>query len=197
MRHALVAGAFALFLAGSTVTAFAAQPATHSTNALSQSPDVAAWTTHLVVMDHQGKRHVTGAKDIRRFAHRILTRTSVLATRLTHDALRFLGVPFVFGGTTRAGFDCSGFVQHVFAKLGIALPRTATQQFAVTQAVKTPRPGDLVFFQTYLPGPSHVGIYIGHGEFVSASDHGVMISHLSESYWASRYLGAKRVVASR
>ncbi|MBV9234128.1 MAG: C40 family peptidase [Candidatus Eremiobacteraeota bacterium] len=121
-----------------------------------------------------------------------------MAAMLTRSALRFLGVPYVFGGTSASGFDCSGFVQHVFAMLGIALPRTADAQYDVGhRAVGGPHPGDLVFFDTY-GGVSHVGIYLGHGQFVHASSsHGVMVSHLSESYWASRYVGAKRLIAAR
>ena len=102
--------------------------------------------------------------------------------------------PYVFGGTSTSGFDCSGFVQHVFAMLGIGLPRTADAQYdAGKPAVGGPRAGDLVFFDTY-GGVSHVGIYLGHGNFVHASSsHGVMVSNLSDSYWASRYVGAKRI----
>jgi cell wall-associated NlpC family hydrolase len=109
-----------------------------------------------------------------------------------------LGVPYSFGGTSTAGFDCSGFVQHVFALLGISLPRTADAQYDVgRRAVGGPHPGDLVFFDTY-GGVSHVGIYLGQGKFVHASSsHGVMVSRLSESYWAARYVGAKRLIATR
>jgi cell wall-associated NlpC family hydrolase len=82
--------------------------------------------------------------------------------------------------------------------LGISLPRTADAQYDVGKpAVGGPRPGDLVFFQTYAPGVSHVGIYLGNGRFVHAASEGVMVSKLSESYWASRYLGAKRLIATR
>lgn len=125
-------------------------------------------------------------------------RTSKIAQQLTRSALRFLGVPYVFGGTSTTGFDCSGFVQHVFAMLGMGLPRTADAQYDVGRpATGGPRPGDLVFFDTY-GGVSHVGIYLGHGRFVHASSsHGVEVSHLSESYWASRYVGAKRLIATK
>ncbi len=129
-----------------------------------------------------------------RFARGIVSRTSSLAISLTRDAMRYIGTPYVFGGTSPAGFDCSGYVQHVFAMLGIALPRTADAQFYAGRSTRGQmKAGDLVFFQTYEPGPSHVGIYLGHGHFVHSSSHGVMVSRISEGYWASRYLGAKRV----
>ena len=136
---------------------------------------------------------------INRLAKRIISRTSEIAVNLTHSAMRFIGVPYSFGGTTSSGFDCSGFVQHVFGMLGIRLPRTADAQYAAAHGVSGHMlPGDLVFFQTYELGPSHVGIYVGDGEFIHASaSHGVMVSRLSDAYWATRYLGAKRVVASR
>lgn len=136
--------------------------------------------------------------EFRSFAGGVLARTSKIAAELTRSALKFLGVPYVFGGTSTSGFDCSGYVQHVFATLGIALPRTADAQFdAGHRVVGGMKPGDLVFFQTYEPGPSHVGIYLGGGKFVHASSHGVMVSRLSESYWAARFIGAKRFLSSR
>ena len=144
--------------------------------------------------------HATASRQdaIRRFASGIISRTSSLATSLTRVAMRFIGTPYVFGGTSPSGFDCSGYTQHVFAMLGISLPRTADAQYYAGHPTRGGiEVGDLVFFQTYLPGPSHVGIYIGGGRFISSSGHGVRISALSDSYWAARYIGAKRVVASR
>lgn len=135
---------------------------------------------------------------LRRLAEGIAARTSQIAMRLTKSAMRFLGVPYVFGGTTSAGFDCSGYVQHVFAMLGVHLPRTADAQYEVGRKPKTLQPGDLVFFQTYTYGASHVGIYLGHGRFVhSSSSHGVEVSELHDAYWSSRYLGAKRILVAR
>ncbi|HTX58099.1 MAG TPA: C40 family peptidase [Verrucomicrobiae bacterium] len=203
MRQALAAGAFALMIAGSCAIAKADTPTTpkneYSQSAYAQttqpqSPDVAEWTSHLVISTPE--RHEPG---IGRFAGGILERTSKLAQQLTRSALRFLGTPYVFGGDSPSGFDCSAYVQHVFAMLGVSLPRTADAQYDVGKpAVGGPRPGDLVFFQTYTEGVSHVGIYLGNGEFVHASSsHGVMISKLSEAYWAERYLGAKRILATR
>jgi peptidoglycan DL-endopeptidase CwlO len=138
------------------------------------------------------------ASPVRRFADRIIYRASTMALSLTRNAMRFIGVPYVFGGTGGYCFDCSGYVQHVFALLGVHLPRTAdAQYYAGHSTAGRIVPGDLVFFQTYEPGPSHVGIYLGGGKFVHASSsHGVMVSKLSDSYWSARYLGAKRYVAA-
>ncbi len=198
MRQALAAGAFALMLAGSFAGADAAPSAAHSsvaaTRAAAQSPDVAEWTAHLIVTSNHAEKN----GQIRSFAGGVLARTSKIAQELTKSALKFLGVPYVFGGTSPSGFDCSGYVQHVFAMLGINIPRTADAQYYYGKKILGGmRPGDLVFFQTYEPGPSHVGIYLGHGRFVHASSHGVMISSLSNSYWAARYIGAKRLIATR
>lgn len=136
------------------------------------------------------------ADTIHRFARGIISRTSSIALSLTRDAMRFIGTPYVFGGASPSGFDCSGYVQHVFAMLGIALPRTADAQYYAGRPTKGGMvAGDLVFFQTYEPGPSHVGIYLGRGRFIHSSSHGVRISRIADAYWSSRYLGAKRVMA--
>lgn len=132
---------------------------------------------------------------LRRLAEGIANRSTAIAASLTRSAMRFLGVPYSFGGTSSSGFDCSGYVQHVFAMLGLRLPRTADAQYEVGQRVAQVEPGDLVFFQTYSPGASHVGIYVGNGNFIhSSSSHGVTVSALRDSYWSARYLGAKRVL---
>ena len=114
---------------------------------------------------------------------------------LVSNALSLVGIPYLFGGTSRGGFDCSGFTQYVFKGSGISLPRTATEQFRVGSSVKRAQiqAGDLVFFTTYAPGASHVGISIGGGSFVHASNSGVRTSSLNESYYASRFLGARRI----
>ncbi len=141
-------------------------------------------------------RTVSRLLHIQKFAGGIAARGAAMASTLTRNAMRFLGVPYAFGGTSAYGFDCSGYVQHVFAMMGLHLPRTADAQYAVAHTFSgTPKPGDLVFFQTYTDGVSHVGISLGGDRFVHASSsHGVMVSSLHDSYWSARYLGAKRVV---
>ena len=117
-------------------------------------------------------------------------------TRLLNIAMRFGGVPYVWGGETPAGFDCSGFVQYVFRQIGINLPRTADVQYELGRKVLQTelQPGDLVFFETYEPGASHNGIYVGDGNFIGAnSGTGVAVASLASPYWSTRYLGARRL----
>lgn len=114
---------------------------------------------------------------------------------LVSNALSLKGVPYVFGGISKSGFDCSGYTQYVFKGSGISLPRTSQEQFNVGSPIKKDQlqTGDLVFFTTYAKGPSHVGVYIGGGNFVHASNSGVRTTSLSDGYYSSRYLGARRV----
>jgi len=123
----------------------------------------------------------------------------VPVTELVNHGLNLLGIPYVYGGTTSGGFDCSGYTQYVFKASGISLPRTAAEQFKVGASVSQEQlqVGDLVFFTTYAAGASHVGIYIGGGSFIAASNSGVSISSLSSDYYSSRYLGARRVMTSQ
>jgi len=115
--------------------------------------------------------------------------------KLISNALSLQGIPYVWGGTSRKGFDCSGFVQYVFKASGISLPRTAAEQYKLGVPVSRDelRPGDLVFFQTYAPGATDVRIYIGGGRTLGAASEGVGIHSLTESYWSKRYLGARRI----
>jgi cell wall-associated NlpC family hydrolase len=123
---------------------------------------------------------------------------SAKATAIIATAKKYIGVPYVWGGSTPSGFDCSGLVQYVFKQHGITLNRTTKTQYqhGTFVAKINLQPGDLVFFQnTYTTGISHVGIYIGSGEFIHASSsQGVTISSLSNSYWSSHYYGARRVL---
>ena len=125
---------------------------------------------------------------------------SLSATRqkIVTVAKQYLGTPYVWGGTTASGFDCSGFTQFVMKAAGISIPRTTTEQYKVgTYVAKSAlQPGDLVFLQnTYRSGISHVGIYIGDGKMIHASSSkGVTTSDLSTSYYTRHYYGARRVV---
>jgi cell wall-associated NlpC family hydrolase len=119
-------------------------------------------------------------------------------TQIVALAQQFLHVPYAWGGSSPGGFDCSGFVYYLYAKQGFYLPRMADGQFMAGQWVdkRELQPGDLVFFETYESGPSHVGIYMGGGQFIHASSGAgeVTITPLSKSYYADRYLGARRIV---
>jgi cell wall-associated NlpC family hydrolase len=122
------------------------------------------------------------------------------ASALVSTALGLLGVPYENGGTTADGFDCSGFTQYVFARMGVPLPREVRDQFRVGRPVKPDAvaPGDLLFFQTASNGASHVGIAVGGDAFVHApSSTGVVrVEHYSSGYWARRFVGARRITAN-
>ncbi|MFB1082155.1 NlpC/P60 family protein [Jeotgalibacillus sp. JSM ZJ347] len=114
-------------------------------------------------------------------------------------AKKFQGTPYVFGGTTPSGFDCSGYTQYVFKQNGVNIPRdTGSQWNTGTSVAKSDlQPGDLVFFaNTYKRGISHVGIYVGNNSFINAENAGVKITSLSNPYWGPKYYGAKRVIKS-
>ena len=116
--------------------------------------------------------------------------------QLVDSAYQYIGVPYVFGGNTPKGFDCSGFTKYVFSHNGIELPRMADEQYRMGFRVRKNEliPGDLVFFTTYEPGVSHTGIYVGDGNFISAtSSGGIRVDSLKSGYWSERYIGAKRV----
>lgn len=119
--------------------------------------------------------------------------SALLATALT-----FRGTPYRYGGSDPSGFDCSGFVQWVFASHGLRLPREVRDQFGVGNRIDRDevQPGDLVFFETVSNGASHVGIAIGNGQFVHApSSRGVVrVESYASRYWSPRWVGARRVM---
>ncbi len=112
-------------------------------------------------------------------------------------ALKFIGTPYVYGAQGPNAFDCSGLTQYVYKNFGVNLEHYTGSQFRSGLAVPKSElmPGDLVFFNTVSP-VGHVGIYIGGGEFIHAPSSGktVTISSINQSYYSSRYAGARRVL---
>jgi cell wall-associated NlpC family hydrolase len=115
-------------------------------------------------------------------------------------ARSLLGSRYRWGASGGGAFDCSGFTMVVFKKIGINLPHSTREQYkmGIPVSKNNLKVGDLVFFSTYRPGPSHVGIYIDGGNFIHASSSrrkgGVKISSLYESYYQRRYIGARRII---
>ena len=120
---------------------------------------------------------------------------------VVQTAYNYLGTPYVWGGTSPSGFDCSGLVQYSYAQNGLTVPRTSEEQYAYTANSRIKdksqlRPGDLVFFNTGSTA-SHVGIYIGNNQFIHAPHTGdvVKVSELS-GYYAEHFDGGGRVDGS-
>ncbi len=109
-------------------------------------------------------------------------------------AMQYLGTPYVWAGSSPAGFDCSGFTMYVFAQVGVSLPHSSYAQYGMGVPVSYDQlqPGDLVFFD----GLGHVGIYIGGGQFIHSPHTGdvVKISSLGEAYYSGSYVGARRIL---
>jgi cell wall-associated NlpC family hydrolase len=126
------------------------------------------------------------------------TAREIKVDKILQQAKQYQGVPYVWGGTSPSGFDCSGFIHYTLLKNGIIVPRTAALQFNEGTWVSKDnlRPGDLVFFSTYKAGASHVGFYLGNGKFIHASSGAekVTISELNKDYYVKHYIGAKRVI---
>jgi cell wall-associated NlpC family hydrolase len=116
---------------------------------------------------------------------------------IVDTAMKLRGVPYRNGGSDPSGFDCSGFVQWVFARHGMLLPREVRDQYTAGQRIglREVQPGDLVFFETVSRGASHVGLVIGGDQFVHApSSTGVVrVERFTATYWAKRFVGARRI----
>lgn len=122
-----------------------------------------------------------------------------VASQLVSYAESYMGTPYVWGGTSPSGFDCSGFTKYCYQAFGVNLNRTAAQQLSNGSKVGSGdlAIGDLVFFgNTYSSGEAatHVGIYVGNNQFIHAASGGVKVTSLSDSYYASRYVGARRII---
>ena len=105
------------------------------------------------------------------------------------------GIRYVYGGSTTAGFDCSGFTRHVFQQAGRSIPRSAAAQYSATSRVSRAQaqPGDLVFFSLAGRGVNHVGIYLGGGNFIgSQTSTGVAVTTINSGYWANKVVGFGR-----
>lgn len=200
--------------------AFAASASTSSTT-LAQgmtSSSVSALQTNLKTLGYFTYPAITGyfgtitaqaVKDYQKAY--LLTPTGVAdaatQTSITHaikkrllldDAMNFLHVPYLWGGATPQGFDCSGFIYYMFQKHGIPAVRTTSKELYGTGASVSQanlQPGDLVFFAIASPGViDHVGFYLGNGQFLSATrSAGIYPQSLTSSYWGPKYMGAKRV----
>jgi cell wall-associated NlpC family hydrolase len=116
---------------------------------------------------------------------------------VVRTAYAYRGVPYHYGGSSRSGFDCSGFTSYIYRKKGVSLPHSAADQFNHGKRVSSGelKPGDLVFFHTTRRGVSHVGIYAGEGKFVHASSGGgrVRVDSLNSGYYKKRLVGARRM----
>jgi cell wall-associated NlpC family hydrolase len=121
----------------------------------------------------------------------------VAPTAIVSTAMTLRGIPYRNGGSDPSGFDCSGFVQWVFAQNGVRLPREVREQYDAGQAIdlNDVQPGDLLFFETVSRGASHVGLAIGGDQFVHApSSTGVVrVERFTASYWSMRFVGARRI----
>lgn len=123
---------------------------------------------------------------------------AIVKKALTEDATRYLGVPYKWGGTTPAGFDCSGFVYYMFNQHGVNMARNTSSGLAkmgIGISKSKLQPGDLVFFAVNNPNTiSHVGFYMGNNQFIFAtSSKGIAVASMNDSYWSKYYVGAKRV----
>lgn len=114
---------------------------------------------------------------------------------LLREVDRWYGTPYVYGGSTKSGTDCSGFTQAVYRSVGVEIPRRASRQAAAARNVPrgSLRSGDLVFFNTSGPGISHVGIYLGDGNFAhAATSRGVVRESMSHPYYTTRFVQGGR-----
>jgi cell wall-associated NlpC family hydrolase len=152
---------------------------------------------------HEDQIIAKRAKTIQRLAKLEDQHEALMSGNVVEAAYAFRGSRYVMGGTSRSGFDCSGFVRYILSNAdGVDLPRTAVDQFyhGAPIAPKDMQAGDLVFFKnTYKHGISHVGIYAGNGKFIHAANahKGVRMDSLSDRYYVAHFAGARRVLPAQ
>ncbi len=130
-------------------------------------------------------------RNSKKLAHRNLSKQQRLIIKI---AERWIGTPYKYGGTTRAGIDCSAFVKNVYKELGVKLPRTSKQQYVATIPVTNPDIGDLIFFKKK-GRVYHVGLYIGNNIMIHASSkRGVTKQNIKTRYYQKYYGGAGRIL---
>lgn len=144
---------------------------------------------------------IVGSGETKTLATRSAEDAVALRGQIRTEALKYQGVPYVWGGTTPSGFDCSGFTQYVFRQVGSPISRSCYYQLQC--GVIVPREelqcGDLVFFENTGENggfASHVGIYIGNGQLIHAGSNGITVVYLDSAYFDSHYMCARRVVIS-
>ncbi len=126
-----------------------------------------------------------------------IVKDGTLGGKVVADAMRYLGIPYVWGGDSARALDCSGFIYRVFARYVPSLGRLRSYEYFRMGKPVEPQallPGDLVFFTTDDPGPSHMGIFVGEGKFIHSSSKagGVTVTSLDEPFYAARFLGVRR-----
>jgi len=199
-----VIGLTAVLLTGATITPINMQAAHKitsfgiSTQAQSTNIDLSPQNTlNLKLMEQTGEAEVLPPVNVGTI---ILIdkkqEIEMLREKIVSSVLSWQGIKYKWGGRTKAGVDCSGLVQRIYSEHGLQLPRTSYEQFR--EGVGIPKaklePGDLVFFNTDGSGVSHVGIYVGDGDFISATKDCVEVHSLNEQYWDKTYRGSRRVL---
>ena len=171
---------------------------------MADSTEYPALEADIPVITSEGKSNVkiAGVKSKNKLVRYTIPETLLRADEnflaLMVEAEKYIGYPYVYGGSTPSGFDCSGFTYYVYAHFGYSLNRSSRDQVNNGVAVSKDQlqPGDLVFFSTNGSYPTHVGLYIGDGNIVHAStpQDGVKISSLDTSYYVENYFAARRIL---
>lgn len=174
----------------------AQQPVEQAAQPVQQEAQPAQQEVQQPETDTAAEQPVQETQEVQNTEQAEASQDSSMGQRMVDHALNDIGIPYVWGGNTHDGFDCSGFVLHLLKEQGITgLPRNSADIYNYGTYVDRGnlQAGDVVFFKnTYRPGISHLGVYIGNNEFVHAGDNGVQKSSLDNSYFAPRYAGAKR-----